>query len=464
MAAAAAQTLYVMTDASASSAPRFPLPRDVSRAAAYRQIRSQLLSVLEQASSIQQSASSADDREDWTMFTVLIIGILQNLARQQPSSSSKHSSIDSDAEQSVQTSLQVLLNGLANVDLVAEANAVRILVEQPPSSSLLQAKETSSVAGEVSSGRRVAALVEKRWTRIRLNLEILAELGAELDGILDVEQAQQEAYEEWHGITNGNGDNVEMDNDEVYTSESLPVPQQRPTSLSAMAFEHFSGLPSMLMQLARPTSLSYAKPAVAIANTDGLLDTQPNSDLAQSAATYLPNLTEQVGLIHARALEALNNLLITIARSGEAVDRQEGPNVSLAEAAEIEDHALALEDDGNDMDSDLPEARDAGDKATDGLSKYIDANLQTFQGLWEQLFQSLLTQAQRAWPGVTNNATMPVQDARTSALSEQDFGISVILGSIWTLARMLSGNLVSQFGGYSTSCNLIDPQSDHWTR
>jgi hypothetical protein len=476
VALAAAQAVYVLTDTNVPSAPKFPLPRDVSLSAAHSNTRQMLLEILRNASEQSTTDSkgkmkeSESDAENKSMLVVLCVGILQNLSQQ-------HLSGQEDTEEEVKEyqnlALQILSSSLKQVDLSAEAaNALQAYTNMPSISKTLSAE-----VAEASPQRLALDLIEKRWTRVRLTLEVLGELSAELDGIVDSGLLGSEEYEEWNGLSNGheNGDDTAMGE-----KSSLQDEQQKPSALSDQAMKLFAELPQLLLKLAEPTILSFAptsalvKPAVTAtdASDSMLISTQAEQQASSSDKKYVPNMTEHVSLVHNRALECLNNLLITLGRAGadDSAEKDGRKNVPEDEDEMLAEDDLGEADEAEPADSsvmpgeddDLPEdmfVEDKENESNDVLATYLSTNLQIFQQAWERLFQLLvefvqIVQAQhtgtiQSTASFTNGAINGKGKKKASSDEEENIAATCVeatLGSLWALGRLCINDLVGTTG------------------
>lgn len=484
VALAAAQAVYVLTDSNVPSAPKFPLPRDESLSAAYANTKGFLMEILRNASTTSPDSNSENTR----MLFVLVIGILQNLSQQRLPGNAAAASQE-EVQEFNQLALKALTSDLHTVDLQSESSkALEAFRSLPPASGSAAAAAEPKAS---SQARSALERTEQRWTRLRLSLEIIGEISAELDGIVDPGLLGGEEYEEWGGISAGEGqevaeaaDGMEEDTTTATASNQL----QRPTELSGETMDLFSKLPSVLLSLAKPTAISFTSPSALAPSSHpqsngaaSLISTQvdsaqtssPNSD----GRVYVPNMTELVSLLHSRALECLNNLLITISRS----DANSGEEVEGADPREEEgamggdDDEMEIlegnEDDDQDDDAEveqLAETTAIGDMASARgvLQDYVSNNLSALQSLWEGLFQLLLahmtllefrkaatasTAAASASSGKGKKKANAAGSAASSggAAEEEDpveLCVEAALGSIWALGRFAVDDLVSLGG------------------
>ena len=488
-----AQAVYVLTDSNVPSAPKFPLPRDVSLSAAYANTRSMLLEILRNTSDVTTGG------ETMAMFRILVIGILQNLAQSQVHGKQALAGPEEKAEYA-SLALSALTSSLKSVDLSTEADAAaRVHAKLPvAANSGTQGKVASSEAVDASAQKVQLDKVEQRWTRTRLSLEILGELVAELDGIVDVGLLGGEEYEEWAGISGQNGkgdgdenaDAMEQDGqDGTHAAANGTNGATGPSALSAGTFSVFADLPKILLGLAQPTCISFAEASAAAASgsnaaSSQLISTEPVGDASAAApsgpasnATYVPILSELASLIHSRALECLNNLLITIGRSVSEAPTA-SPTGDVLQVDGVDDSlALLAEEDGQDeaMDGDDDEdGEEAGSEAGDieeamlaatephpdsAAPSYVSANLPSLQTAWETLFQLLVgyinvlqSQNQSKAATATGNAVKLAgkkkaggASAASSAQGEEPASLCVeaCLGSVWALSRLCVDQLVS---------------------
>ena len=492
---AAAQAVYVLTDTNVPTAPKFPLPRDTSLSAAHSKIRTMLLDIVrtlltkQQDDEVKMAKAASHDAETMSTFKVLCMGILQNISQQHIA---KKSEKEEEAAEFKMLALSVLTSGLENIELKVEAEcAIRVHKSLPEPSATLSVE-----AALVSEQRLALDGVETRWTRLRLTLEILGELVAELDGILNVGLGDAE-YEEWHGFSSLNGKEAEMMHEidhevmdgkmrQDVASDATCNPQdeaRKSSHLSNDVLAVFSTLPAILLNLAQPTSLSFSSlgsRAASPKSTDAssLIPTQiehgqHSQETHDQPKDYIPSLTELISLIHVRALECLNNLLITVGRS-LAVDELTAPGAQ-AESAEMESLDLdgdglhdsdgeGLDDESGDQALHMDVAGDTpAPKASDrnALDQYVSKNLATYQQIWETLFdllvayvmslrgrQSLVTEADTQQRGEGDDKGQKKMSTSNAGPGEEEDACTLCmeasLGSIWSLGRLCINTLVSR--------------------
>lgn len=167
---------------------------------------------------------------------------------------------------------------------------------------------------------------EKTLSTLQLSLEILGEWCAALDsdaGGRGSKDADDEE-EEWGGIVEG-GDDIEMDededdgvpsNDEGGDMDDDSVADAVPLSNSTLSL--FSTLPPLLLALAQPTPISFLPPATSAPTPTKSLIPTSSFDSLSAPSPLLAPLSELLTTLHVRALECLNNLFITIARSNSS--------------------------------------------------------------------------------------------------------------------------------------------------
>jgi hypothetical protein len=257
---------------------------------------------------------------------------------------------------------------------------------------------------------KVVALND-RLTAGQVALEVLGEISASIDGLV-VDPDQEE---EWAGIDG-------MDEDES-PEESAPVAANghAPSlSLSNDTLTLLSALPDRLIALAKPTTASFA-PSSALQEAHTLAtDTSTGS----SSAPVPPTTAALFPLVHLRALECLNNLFVTLARSASGhhvqpiVEDGEGEADVAADKAMVEATTGATE-------ARLPEAFAA-----------------SAQRVWEGLFGILVELQQTILPPA------PVATGKKAKLQppmgseELVHAVEAGVGAIWALARAHSDALV----------------------
>lgn len=455
LALASAQAVYVLTDSNVPSAPNFPLPRDVSRSAAYANTKSLILTSLENLASNEES--NAGERPK--MLQVLLIGIYQNLSHQQAYGKQVRSDEDEDFGR---LALRILVDSLKNVHLAQEASAASEAYRKLPKRHAVSSVE----AAELSEPKKKLDACEARWTRLRLAIEILGELVGELDGIVDSGLLGDEVYEEWHGIENGGGEAMEADDAESASTSQEQQSRQKPESLSRAILSIIAQLPSLLVHLAQPTSISFSSPAEQPMAESGLIATQSETSASNGVGkpSFVPVISDLASLIHGRALECLNNLFITISRSRSAggglthAPADDAVDDSMMHLAEGDD-GTGARDDGDDVDMESGTSADGeqttnGDVAAspiqDASTTYVASNIETLQQCWQALFALLVTYLamyeQRGCQSSTSSLNSG-KDKKSSAAgptSEEPLGtlLEAVTGSIWALARLCINQLV----------------------
>ena len=167
---------------------------------------------------------------------------------------------------------------------------------------------------DVDLSKLAAAKVGPALETLQITLEVLGELCAGLDGLLvepepdEVDDVMDED-DEWGGI---DGDESEPAvNGDVEMSSSVGRSHAPPTlSLSADSRTLLASLPSTLIALARPVA------AVAATDPSGLIATA-------KVSTEDASVRSLVESVRVRALECLNNLLVTLARTPAGSDAAE---------------------------------------------------------------------------------------------------------------------------------------------
>lgn len=248
--------------------------------------------------------------EQKTLFRVLIAGVLHNLQEDQP---------DLKLMQEVDhTVVEPVLRPVLDLDLHQVVQQVEVTVPEIPSElsaekAAVQVKNKQLPAPDHKSPAEIKLdAIEKRLSTVMVALEVMTSMCA---GLVDpVEQGleadAEEGDEEEEDIGDGDDDDdMQADQDEdgdqdetliakgrdqLEGDDSMMVVEEKvqrtgKTSLKGLVD---SGLHAKLFSLARPTSISY--PPVA------------------GGLSVHPPTTAFLSSIHLRALEALNNLLLTI--------------------------------------------------------------------------------------------------------------------------------------------------------
>ncbi|SCV67767.1 BQ2448_5378 [Microbotryum intermedium] len=277
------------------------------------------------------ASDPATDAEEWLQLRVLAFGILLQLSSVGGGRKVERTTIRDQLKE-----CRALLLELVEMDLSAVATASYEALEEESSPA---DKSTSSAA------TTKLASYERQLSTLQLSLEVLSEWCASLDAEALGQDFIEDEDEEWGGIAKDGEGDVEMDEDEAEMDEPvdgiirkvLPMEDEdedlgmQPTlELGASALTLFVNLQAKLAKLAQPsTSLSFAQSSsssTAAASAPSLL---PTSTTAHSTATIeaasllssnvvpseLAPIADIISTIHVRAIEALNNLYITLARA-----------------------------------------------------------------------------------------------------------------------------------------------------
>ncbi|KAL8276569.1 hypothetical protein RQP46_011059 [Phenoliferia psychrophenolica] len=194
----------------------------------------------------------------------------------------------------------------------------------------------STEGGQPPSGTGLDLVaLEKKLSTLQLSLETLSEWCASLDaeglGAIAAggsSSSSDEGEEEWNGIPDDGGD-VEMgdEDDEEEEEEEDEIIQKdphamedddaedAPLALTESALSLFTSLPSLLLALASPTPISFAPPPAPPTPAPATLLPTSTASTPTSLPLPLHPLSALLTTIHVRALECLNNLYITLARS-----------------------------------------------------------------------------------------------------------------------------------------------------
>lgn len=499
-----AQAVYVLTDVNVPSAPKFPLPRDVSKSAAYINTRSMLLESLRNLTSSFESfsssssktsstsSSSAEASEQLQSLLVMIIGIYQNLSLQKSfGKSASGPEIEAEEQEFTRLTLRILASLISQLDIEKDATSAIEAHASLPSTAINVASSTtgtqkpSSEAVQISPQRKTLDLIEGRWTTVRLALEILGEIVAGVDGLLDPALLGEEEYEEWNGISdskeasslssndNADGD-MNMDAEDEDTTKSIvngstahhhhhQQQQQQTLFISTDIRTLLSSLPSVLMALGKPSRISFTspssqKPSNSTKAEDNLISTQidmaddatsstKKEDESLPTGTYIPSISEVFSFVHVRALECLNNLLITLARSNDS--SEDDNNGSRQRSPDVEGLEAEMGDMDNDEDEDedvegAPVSEDGtiGDATIVTGENYVKDNMSTFQKVFEDLFHTLVDYQGRYQASVRQSTTASSKN-KDPCFESLELAVEASVGCIWALSRLCGNLLVS---------------------
>lgn len=243
---------------------------------------------------------SADD--DSRLLRVLAFGILQEAAVRSPA-------VARQARTALRAQEGVLTSVVATTDvhaLVKEACDVE--KERRESQAGPQGAEYAEAS------ERLAA-IERKLSTLQLALEILAEWVTMLDdAALDAAAAADD--EEWTGINDEDEDMVD-ETEMIIQREREPEPEVEPEAtleLDDQAVDLFRELPVRLLALADPsTPLSFMR--VADESEDGKNLMATSTEAAATVSAALASVTEHATAIHVRAVEAMSNVLVPLARA-----------------------------------------------------------------------------------------------------------------------------------------------------
>lgn len=512
--------MYVLTDVNVPSAPQFPLSRDVSKSAAYSNTRSMLLESLRNLSTSFESPSSSISssneetsttsiNEQYQSLLVMFIGIYQNLTSQRSFGKSIAKNNEEEQEQDFnRLTLRVLISLISSLDIEKDAQSAIQAFNSLPSSSPSGSTTSSSTSTksvsieslQISPSRRTLDRIENKWTRIRLALEVLGELVAGIDGLLDPALLGEEEFEEWNGIQQTDRDS-EMETEDAQlhrnnhqtNGESTGIHQngekqleQKPLLISKDIRSLLSELPAILLSLGKASSISFTSPSSSSSSSSSskasnktasqgettLISTQidmptqtaedgsTGNENEKEQGTYVPALSEVFSFVHVRALECLNNLLITLARSGisedgevkaekeadeaEEEDIDEASDAELPEDMEemLNDHTATVDNaDAEEGDMEADDDDDASHPVGNGQSNsnYLIDNMPTFQTVFEGLFHTLVDYQARY-----RNVIQGQLKGNDSRFESLQLVVEASVGCIWALTRLCDNHLVSQ--------------------
>ncbi|MBW0461498.1 hypothetical protein O181_001213 [Austropuccinia psidii MF-1] len=344
LALASAQCLYTLTEDN---------PKLVKQLTSLNETKIQPLLSIFASFDHQPEGFSTEESEDVELFKIVIAGILRNIISQskQPQKLSFKSDYDEKIPQLLISKLQVDLNELAKE--AAEAN------ETVPSTSLSDLNIAKASVQAPSAAELKLESTERRLTIVQLSLELLGEWCASADGFEGddesssacgaSEQDRQSDSSECAAIDgqlmeNGNKllfkdadvvmddsfnpDNTApcdhpdaMDQDLSATDDNCNQrASQYPTFTTEQTHSNlFSKLLSQLGSLAPPTPYLYQSPESCNFNSKTIIPT------SASVNTFIPNastgcipalINEILSGIHVRAIDAINNMVITLDRLG----------------------------------------------------------------------------------------------------------------------------------------------------
>lgn len=430
-------------------------------------------------SSSSPTTQSSESNEQHQSLLVMLIGIHQNLTSQRAFGKSTAKKDEEIQEQEFnRLTLRVLASLISSLDIEQDAQCAIQAFNSLPSASSASAtsteKNVSIESVQVSPSRRILDSIENKWTRIRLALEILGELVAGVDGLLDPALLGEEEYEEWNGIEKDS----EMDTEEEQqkgesTSNGQIQNEQKPLLISKDIRSLLSQLPTLLLSLGKLSSISFTSPPssstpaskVSGKTEENLISTQIDAPASSTQAaagtneesqkgTYVPALSEVFSFVHVRALECLNNLLITLARSGVS-DETEAAGSKEEIEDELEEEEAGDDEIPHDMEEMLSESSgtiedvlldhgeedmntEAGPEEVNGKSSsYLLDNLSFFQNVFEGLFHILVDYQERY-----RNVVQGSLKSKDSSFEGLQLVVEASVGCIWALSRLCGEHLV----------------------
>ncbi|EIW66481.1 hypothetical protein TREMEDRAFT_70084 [Tremella mesenterica DSM 1558] len=231
---------------------------------------------------------------------LLLCGVLRNVV-----------TTGSEADQSINLialttkTIVPLIDGLIDINLPSVVDRVISLVSQLPSQDLTEALD-HQLNGHRSAPSLTLERIERRLHTVSVALEILTGICAGLEELEESEQPDEP-----------DGEDEEMDSDSLPDEDIIaqsqdhsnmstqPTPVVISTSITLSHLITTLSLPQRLTTLAQLTPLSFP----------------PASDQPSPH----PPTTSALSILHLRALEALNNLLLTIAAASETDPTVKGP-------------------------------------------------------------------------------------------------------------------------------------------
>ncbi|RXK39662.1 hypothetical protein M231_03016 [Tremella mesenterica] len=231
---------------------------------------------------------------------LLLVGVLRNVV-----------TTGSEADQSINLialttkTIVPLIDGLIDINLPSVVDRVISLVSQLPSQDLTEALD-HQLNGHRSAPSLTLERIERRLHTVSVALEILTGICAGLEELEESEQPDEP-----------DGEDEEMDSDSLPDEDIIaqsqdhsnmstqPTPVVISTSITLSHLITTLSLPQRLTTLAQLTPLSFP----------------PASDQPSPH----PPTTSALSILHLRALEALNNLLLTIAAASETDPTVKGP-------------------------------------------------------------------------------------------------------------------------------------------
>ncbi|GAA5858433.1 hypothetical protein JCM1840_001202 [Sporobolomyces johnsonii] len=340
VAVAAAQTLHAFVSSNPPSHPQLLASLDSS---SFSPSLSSLLSILLTPSA--PASKSADAPEYWTQLRVLAFGILLELAKGR----SKRRDVEKVREVLRENEARDVLLGL-----VEERKLDKWVEEGGKAASEIDPTAPPTPVPAPNSPLSRLSSLERQAQTLQLALEILSEylaspLSSSSSAGPEMNDDEEESEEEWGGKSMDveEGD-IEMDEDdeamdderEVIDGDAVPGEDEDEMDGDEMLddLEAIAGssddeadepaangssktsLPLQLLALTAPTSLSFL-PATSFSSATG--DSDPSapgliSTSATSSTPLLPAslsaLSDALTTIHVRAVEALNNLFVSVAK------------------------------------------------------------------------------------------------------------------------------------------------------
>ncbi|KAM0750209.1 hypothetical protein T439DRAFT_380929 [Meredithblackwellia eburnea MCA 4105] len=341
VALAAAQTLYALISSNPPAQAHLLSASNSLTLASFTQI----------LSSPPPTYPTPSQTLDFQTLQIVTFGLLLELANSNAGKKPSRREEMAKVRELLKERSEILVRLVGEIDL---ENTVK-LAREAQAEMDPQVTESQAPSGAVNK----LTTLEKKVSTLQLSLEVLGEWCASLDaeglasarggnddGMEDGENEEDDEEEEWGGIVDQEGD-VEMGGDEddgeddgIIRRHQEPMEEgiddgsdsdeeEKEINLPTNSISLFSSLPRLLLTLAKPTELSFAKTA---ATSTTLAATAPKSSLlipteaatsTQPASTVVPEalaaLSDLLTTVHVRALECLNNVFITLARSKSAV-------------------------------------------------------------------------------------------------------------------------------------------------
>lgn len=204
-----------------------------------------------------------------------------------------------------------LLDSLLDVNLPQVSEEALRLASDLPDAATIAAQLKDPKTDHKTTSERGLDQLENRLTTLQIGLEVLLDICSKVPDAKDDDDEEEMADGE--GMAeDGDDDMMDEDAEEIDEEELIALGRDQPAEEAAAASGDALPLPSTLVNLLSTLNLPGRLLALATPTQLSFLPLTSNSPPSSSPSPHPPT-TALLSTIHLRALEALNNLFISIA-------------------------------------------------------------------------------------------------------------------------------------------------------